>query len=463
MGEKIKYINEKYNKDKTEIIAYCVCIVAPHKSPLKGIHKYFSTTKHVNALEKALEYLNTNEDCQRLVKECQLVAKNKSKILSKDCYEKIPSRDTNEKNIYKLFRKTKYGYKHIGYFLSYRLGDIQFQKSFCFATHDDAFKSAIEFRDTDKETVKNFSMQKNKKFSDDDMKIKNAMSKYGIEKFPIKINGIKYIGIDRINDKFCLIKECECCKTHVNIALYMRKSGSPFCVSCAWSTTKKAKFYTTTHSKDAKGNLVYKITSQITVGKLKDIKYLIRFNIILNIRNYTNEKEFNDAKEINILYAQYLLDCFIKKHKLKYPAILDKNIFSNFKNKTIPNYCLTKYPNHIFIDNDALKIPLVRKQQHIFKAKIQGFGTNKKDESKMVVLEEVEYIGIDNFRDHMWTTLSKQLDLPVGTTIKFKGEIYDYEREYLGTKEVDKNGQSIKIIELLEVDRSTRERVKLYK
>ncbi len=63
----------------------------------------------------------------------------------------------------------------------------------------------------------------------------------------------------------------------------------------------------------------------------------------------------------------------------------------------------------------------------------------------------------------MWTQFTKKLDLPIGTTIKFKGAIYDYEREYLGTREVDKNGQAINITDLLEVDLSTRERVKLYK
>ena len=115
------------------------------------------------------------------------------------------------------------------------------------------------------------------------------------------------------------------------------------------------------------------------------------------------------------------------------------------------------------MDRETVLGQILYKQHHIFTAKIQGFGTNKKDESKTVLLNEVEYVGIDNFRDHMWTQFTKELDLPIGTTIKFKGEIYDYEREYLGTREVDKNGQAIKIIDLLEVDRSTRERVKLYK
>ena len=55
------------------------------------------------------------------------------------------------------------------------------------------------------------------------------------------------------------------------------------------------------------------------------------------------------------------------------------------------------------------------------------------------------------------------MDLPVGTTIKFKGEIYDYERDYKGEDSSKKEAQSIKVVKLLEVDTSTRVRTKLYK
>lgn len=42
MDNKIKYINEKYSKDKTEVIAYQVRIVPPKNSLLTGVDKLFS-------------------------------------------------------------------------------------------------------------------------------------------------------------------------------------------------------------------------------------------------------------------------------------------------------------------------------------------------------------------------------------------------------------------------------------
>ena len=462
MDKKIKYISEKYNKDKTEIIAYQLRIVSPKNSIIKGVDKLFSKKKFKDAKAAAINYLNTNEDCQALIKEYQRIYENNKIEWLKDCYEKLPSSITNEIHIYKNFAATTFGYKHNGYILKYKSNNITYRKIFTFFKYADPFKEAVKFRDNDSKTIKNLSAQKNKKFLDSDIKLDNGLLKYNIKKFPIKIDGIKYIGMDIINGNYHLIKECKCCHSHVNVLIYKKEKGSPFCNSCSWSNLKNAKYYSLKNFEDKKGNPVVTIRTIISTGKKTDKKYLIRFNIVLNSKYYTNEN-FILAKEINILYAQYLLDTFIKNNNLKYPLLLSDNVFLEIKNKTILNYNLIKHPKSIIIDTENLKDPLIYKRQHIFKAKIQGFGTNKKDESKMVVLEEVEYIGIDNFRDHMWTTFSKQLDLPVGTTIKFKGEIYDYEREYLGTKEVDKNGQSIKIIELLEVDRSTRERVKLYK
>ena len=462
MGEKIKYINEKYNKDKTEIIAYQLRVVSPKNSIIKGVDKLFSKKKFKDAKAAALDYLNTNEDCQALIKEYQDIYENNKIEWLKDCYEKIPSILTNEKNIYKNFNKTTFGYKHNGYILKYKSDNKQYSKMFTFSKYADPFKEAVKFRDTDSKTIKKLKDRKNKKFLDLDEKLKNILSKSGIKKFPTKINNIKYIGIDVIGNCYFLIKECKCCHSHINISIYKLKEFSPFCNSCSWSNLKNAKFYSLKNFEDKKGNPVVAIKSMISTGKETDKKYLIRFNIILNSKHYTKEN-FILVKEINILYAQYLLDTFIKNNNLKYPLLLSDNEFLKIKNKTILNYDLIKHPKSIIIDNENLKDPLIYKQQHVFKAKIHGFGTNKKDETKTVLLNEVEYIGIDNFRDHMWTAFSKQLNLPVGTTIKFKGEIYDYERDYLGFREVDKNGQSIKIIELIEVDRSTRERAKLYK
>ena len=159
-------------------------------------------------------------------------------------------------------------------------------------------------------------------------------------------------------------------------------------------------------------------------------------------------------------YVKYLRDKFIKEYNLKYPLSLSLNEFNTIKQNYKPEY---DKDLSIKIDYNGLKdCNKIRKQQHLFKAKILGFGTNKDNGNKTILFEEVEYVGINNFRDHMWTEFREDLDLPVGTIVKFKGEIYDYERNYLGKKEEDKNGQSIKIIDLLEIDTSTRKRVKLY-
>ena len=204
------------------------------------------------------------------------------------------------------------------------------------------------------------------------------------------------------------------------------------------------------------------IKTKIAIGKITNKKYLIRFNIILNSKNYENLENFKIAEKINIEYSKYLLDIFIKKHNLKYPNLLSNEVFLEFANSKIQHFEFIKHPKVIRVDEDCLNNANLKKQQHLFKAKIQGFGINKNLNSKTVLLKEVEYIGIDNFRDHMWTTFRKDLDLPIGTTIKFKGEIYDYERNYLGLKD-NKNGQAINILNLMEIDTSTKERIKLYK
>lgn len=461
MGEKLKYIKEKLDKDGN-IIAYRIRIIPPKNYNLKGVDKIFSLKKFENALDASKAFLDTNNQCQELIKIINTNNESNKIKWSKDCFEKLPSCKTNEPNIYKHYIKATFGYKHKGYRLTYRKNNKVHTKVFTFSKYHDPFKSAIEFRDTDKETVKNLLSRKNPKFLDYDLRIQHILTSYNITKFPIKINKIKYIGIDYINGTYYLIKECECCHAHVNVLIYKKEEGSKFCNSCSWSNLKSAKFYSLRNFIDKKGNPVTTIKSMITLGKHDNKKYLIRFNIVLNSKYYTKEN-FELAKEINILYTQYILDDFIKKYNLKYPLILSDKDFLKIKNKTILNYDLIKQPKSIIIDIENLKNPLLYKQLHIFKAKIQGFGINKKDGSKTVLLNGVEYIGIDNFRDHMWTQFSKELDLPVGTTIKFKGEIYDYEREYLGIREIDKNGQAIKIVELLEVDTSTRKRQKLYK
>jgi len=461
MAGKIKYISEKYNKAKTEVIAYRVRVVSPKNSLLTGVDKMFFKKRFNDALAAAKDFLNTDENCQKLIMEYQLLYENKKNEWMEGCFQKLPSSKTEEPNIYKHYIKNSFGYKHNGYRLTYKKNNKVHNKVFTFSKYPNPFKAAIEFRNTDKETNEILSSRKNFKILDYDKRIQNILSSHNIAKFPIKINKIKYIGIDIINGYYHLIKECKCCHLHINVPIYKKEEGSEFCNSCSWSNLKNAKFYSLKNFNDKKGNQVTEIKSMITIGKQDNKKYLIRFNIRLNSKYYA--KNFELAKEINILYTKYILDDFIKKYNLKYPLLLSDEDFLKIKNKTILNYDLIKQPKSIIIDNENLKDQLIYKQHHIFIAKIQGFGTNKKDESKTVLLNEVEYVGIDNFRDHMWTQFTKELDLPIGTTIKFKGEIYDYEREYLGTREVDKNGQAIKIIDLLEVDKSTRERVKLYK
>ena len=158
------------------------------------------------------------------------------------------------------------------------------------------------------------------------------------------------------------------------------------------------------------------------------------------------------------MYLYVLIDEIIIKYDLKYKRNFTDIELNEIKIKLISQN-LKKPEIRI---NEELLIRNSKKIHHIFKAKILGFGNNKDNGNKTILFEAVEYVGIDNFRDHMWTEFRKDLDLPIGTTIKFKGEIYDYERNYLGKKEEDKNGQSIKIIDLLEIDTSTRKRVKLY-
>ena len=464
MSEKIrndlKYIKKIFDINNN-IISYRIRIISPKNCNLKNVDKIFSLKKFPNAFEMAKIYLENNENCQELLKFINTNKGNTKKGLG-EYFEKLPSCKTNEANIYKHFVKTPFGYTFRGYRLTYKLNNKVINKNFLFSKYQDPYKSAIEFRNTDKKTIENLSNRKNLKGLTFEFAQKYVLKNHNIEKFPTIINGIKYIGLDKINSNYYLIKECKCCHIHINISIYKKENFSPFCNSCSWSNLKNAKFYSLDYRKDKKGNLITVIKTKITIGKITNKKYLIRFNIILNSKNYENLENFKIAEKINIEYSKYLLDIFIKKHNLKYPNLLSNEVFLEFANSKIQHFEFIKHPKVIRVDEDCLNNPNLKKQQHLFKAKIQGFGINKNLNSKTVLLKEVEYIGIDNFRDHMWTTFRKDLDLPIGTTIKFKGEIYDYERNYLGLKD-NKNGQAINILNLMEIDTSTKERIKLYK
>ena len=283
---------------------------------------------------------------------------------------------------------------------------------------------------------------------------------YNIEKFPTILYNKKILSLDYNHTHWIkyFITECNICHTHINISVSNIEKSSGLCRCCGRILKDPIKI---TKSQERIGNNIitrYKLISRITTSIDKVSFHLFtctKYIYDLNIENIDDEiKKYK-------LYINYLRDKFIKEYNLKYLLqltekefqIVEKNISSKLNND------LTLTIKYDMID----KCNKIKKQLHLFRAKIQGFSINKKNGTKTVLLNEVEYVGIDNFRDHMWTQFSKELDLPIGTTIKFKGEIYDYEREYLGIREVDKNGQAIKIIELLEVDTSTRQRTKLFK
>ena len=340
---------------------------------------------------------------------------------------------------------------------------VFYSKSFPF----NKFKSPLETL----EAAKNFLLTDSeflrlKKLRDDRGRKPNELSfeesiefyckKFNISSFPAIVGKNKFIGIDHVDGRFVLIKECTICKKHNNVVVHQvnTKSLNGLCKECMIQTdylTNTYKYLQKYYLNDEK--------TRVTFGGRMS-KHILYFNKNISKKQYPDN--FEEVVKIYEEYFLYIIDDFIIKNDLNFKRNLDEKTFIKFRAKYSKPPLIIKPPKFRVNLKELHKYKL-RIHSHIFTAKIQGFGTNKKDESKMVLLNEVEYVGIDNFRDHMWTQFTKELDLPIGTTIKFKGEIYDYEREYLGTREVDKNGQAIKIIDLLEVDKSTRERVKLYK
>lgn len=344
-----------------------------------------------------------------------------------------------------------------GYQLKFRINGGYYYKIFKFSDYTDPLASAKYFRDNDPE-VKKLLTEKSRQMKSRLLTLEESFSYYmkklKIKTFPVIKFGVKLIGIDKIDRNFVFIKECALCKKHVNVLVYKKNLGTEYCNSCLNSLKRKDFVYE--YPKLTRGIEYIRIGTEISL--CINLKRKILFSSEINLRVPASENILKNYRE----YFKYVLYKFINENKLKYELPLDKKTFNKLDSFIKNGNFIPKVPN-IKINLDLLRELRIKKFQHIFTAKIQGFGTNKRDESKTVLLNEVEYVGIDNFRDHMWTQFTKELDLPIGTTIKFKGEIYDYEREYLGTREVDKNGQAIKIIDLLEVDLSTRERVKLYK
>ena len=286
--------------------------------------------------------------------------------------------------------------------------------------------------------------------------VKFYCKKLNINKFPVTIGKNKFIGIDQVDGRFVLIKECSICKKHTNVTVQQvnTKYLNGLCRECMISTdylTKNYKYLQKYYLNDDKSILTFG-------GRM--VKGILYFNKNLNAKRYPDN--FEEVVKMYEEYFLYKIDDFIIKNNLYFKLNLDNKTFIKLRAKYLNPPLIIKPPkfrvNLKEIEKYKLKI-----HHHTFKAKIEGFGAHKTTGDKTVLLTDVEYIGIDNFRDHLWTEFSKELDLPVGTTIKFKGEIYDYERDYKGEDSSKKEAQSIKVVKLLEVDTSTRVRTKLYK
>lgn len=363
----------------------------------------------------------------------------------------------------------KKGKKILGYEI--KIGEMNFNQSFLYKDYHDP-KFVAEAICLNNKEIDKFINHRTKwrrpaqqRIKEHNINLDNSFNeikkKYNISSFPVRLFDKKIIEIDYNRTHYIkyFIVECPICYDHLNVQVSRIQFHSGLCKKCSGISKEPIKIKKDYKLIDQIKIPRYKISTRITSQNNNKTYHIFTANKYI----YDIENETNIEKEIKkyTYYVKFLRDQFIKDYNLKYPLSLTPNEFDTISRNIGPEYNVDL---SIKIDHDGLNIcNKIRKQLHIFTAKIQGFGTNKKDESKTVLLNEVEYVGIDNFRDHMWTQFTKELDLPIGTTIKFKGEIYDYEREYLGTREVDKNGQAIKIIDLLEVDKSTRERVKLYK
>lgn len=358
----------------------------------------------------------------------------------------------------------KYIHKYItgpgtcnGYQLKFRINGGYYYKIFKFDDYTDPLASAKHFRDNDPEVKRLLfekSRQKKSKLLTLEESFEYYKNKLKIKTFPVTKFGVKLIGIDKIDRNFVFIKECSLCKKHVNVFVYKKNLGTEYCSSCLNSL--KRKDFVFKYTKFIRGVEYIKIGTEISlcINSKKAILFLSEIYLRAPLSDEIIKNYFN--------YFKYILYEFIINNELKYELPINKDQFNKINIFIKNGNFIPKIPK-IKINQVLLNELRIKKQLHVFKAKILGFGTNKDNGNKTVLFEEVEYVGIDNFRDHMWTEFRKDLDLPIGTTIKFKGEIYDYERNYLGKKEEDKNGQSIKVIDLLEVDTTTRKRVKLYK
>lgn len=330
-------------------------------------------------------------------------------------------------------------------------------KCFYDSQYENALMAALDYRDNDPEcqkliklkndpetkkrgSIKEILLSTPDKAADYVKKrYDKAMEKYNIKKFPfITSEGSKFIGLDIVNYKeLYFIRECKNCHSHQNIRPGSLLTDKGYCKECSLHN-KNSYFYTTTNRQT--------ITCKGIISTYPDNKKqrdIIAVSVLVR-------KDQPDLIEKYKIYIRYIFDMIIRKFELKYKRTYQDDELKGIK-KQIDSFNIPEPSIRIdldYIENDAS----IRKQTHVFKANLAGFGSHKYDPSlKMVLLNKVEYVGIDNFRDHMWTPFSTELDLPPGTQIKFKGEIYDYEKGYQGKNPDGKISQAIKIIKMLEV------------
>ena len=464
----LSYINKIYNKDKDKVISYRVYIRPPRNTEFsKLVNKTFPKSKFEDPLIAAIAYRDTDNYCKQLI---NYYNSQKIKLWTIEEIEKynIIELKNNIDNIQKFNFSTNLRDILDRPFPHFNGEDLIIGR---YNTNNNITKwysifGKCNYCDNivlriskigrmicnNHPNLRTIITKDNKKFLVDNneylnIRYEKILNQFNIKEFPkILKNDVKVIGLDTINDKIFFIKECRNCFEHINIIIDKIGKTNKFCKKCQ-NNHKNSYFNTNTYK-----NTIYIYLEIKGTGLNNERK------VVIKLLSKISKSEENKLP-LYESYFKFIIDNIIIKYDLKY-----KRNFTNLELNEIKLKLesLNLKKPEIRIDKNLLNLN-GKINYHIFKAKILGFGTNKDNGNKTVLFEEVEYVGIDNFREHMWTEFRKDLDLPVGTTIKFKGEIYDYERNYLGKKEKDKNGQSIKIIDLLEVDTSTRKRQKLYK
>ena len=302
--------------------------------------------------------------------------------------------------------------------------------------------------------IKKEMVEKKKKEIDLNAIKHEVFKRFNISSFPSIVGNVKIIDVDYNYEHWNKLCVCECkdCKKHFNAQFSKILKHSGKCMSC----TKVLKNPVLIKILEQNENSIkYEFYSGVKINNAYKLEQPFSIRRVILIK-HSEQVNFNEI--INSIL--FLRDKIIKKYNLKYNLSL-----SNYEYLKLDKIPMKQFKDYqVSINEDLInRINTIKKVHHTFKAKIEGFGIHKTTGDKTVLLTDVEYIGIDNFRDHLWTEFSKELDLPVGTTIKFKGEIYDYERDYKGEDTSKKEAQSIKVVKLLDVDTSTRIRTKLYK